>query len=53
MQIDFTLKELQILDKALQQMPYYLAAPVIASINKQISEQQKIMDTPVEFAGKE
>lgn len=53
MQIDFTLNELQILDKALQQMPYYLAAPIIANINKQIAEQQRIMDIPVEFAGKE
>lgn len=50
MQIDFTIQELQVLDKALQQMPYYLAAPVIDRINKQLAEQQKIIDTPIDAA---
>jgi hypothetical protein len=47
MHLDFTLKELEILDLALQQMPYFQAAPIIASINKQLAEQQRVMDTPI------
>lgn len=48
MKIDFTLEQLGILDKAIQQLPYHVAAPLIQHINTQISEQQKIMDTPVD-----
>lgn len=48
MQIDFTLEQLGILDKAIQQLPYYVAAPLISHINKEIEKQQKIMDTPIE-----
>lgn len=49
MQIDFTLEQIQILDKAIQQLPYYVAAPLIAHINKQIAQQKQIMDTPMEL----
>ena len=41
MKIEFTTDQLIVLDKALQQMPFYLAAPIIASINKQLAQQQK------------
>jgi len=47
MQIDFTLDQLAVLDKAIQQLPFYVAAPLIAHINKEIEKQQKIMDTPM------
>ena len=47
MQIDFTYEQLGVLDKAVQQLPYFMGAPLIAHINKQIAEQQKIMKTPV------
>lgn len=49
MQIDFTIEQLSILDKAVQQLPYYIAAPLISHINKEIEKQQNIMDTPVEI----
>jgi len=49
MQIDFTLEQLSVLDKAIQQLPYYLAAPLVQHINTQLAEQQKIMDTPIEL----
>jgi hypothetical protein len=51
MKIEFTIEQLGVVDRALQQLPYYLAAPLIADINKQIQEQQKVMDTPVDAAG--
>ena len=35
----FSMEELSVLDKALQNMPYYLAAPLIASINKQLENK--------------
>lgn len=38
--LNFTIEQIYILDKALQQMPYKDAAPVIANINQQIKEQQ-------------
>lgn len=47
--IDFTLEQLALLDTAIQQLPYYQAAPLIATINKQLAEQQKVMDTPIEL----
>lgn len=53
MQLEFTLEQLVILDKAIQQLPYYLAAPLVQHINTQIAEQQKVMDTPVEAIAKE
>jgi hypothetical protein len=37
----FTEEQLVVLDKAIQQMPYYLAAPLLNEINKQIAEQSK------------
>jgi 16S rRNA A1518/A1519 N6-dimethyltransferase RsmA/KsgA/DIM1 with predicted DNA glycosylase/AP lyase activity len=48
MQIDFTIDQLGILDKAIQQLPYYIAAPLISHINKEIEKQQKIMDTMID-----
>lgn len=48
MQIDFTFEQLSTLDKAIQQLPYYVAAPLIAHINEQIEKQKKIMDFPMD-----
>lgn len=39
MNFQFTNEELKVLDKALQQLPYFMSAPVINSINKQIYDQ--------------
>ena len=39
--LEFTAEQMAVLDKALQQMPYYLAAPVIATINRQIAQQRE------------
>jgi precorrin-4 methylase len=50
MQIDFTIEQLSVLDKAIQQLPYYVAAPLIAHINKEIEKQKQVMDTPVSVA---
>lgn len=41
MKIDFSMEQLAILDKAIQQLPYYVAAPLIQHINVQIIEAQK------------
>lgn len=41
MKIDFSMEQLVILDKAIQQLPYYVAAPLIQHINVQIIEAQK------------
>lgn len=41
MKINFTPDQLSILDKAIQQLPYYVAAPLIQHINQQIEEQSK------------
>jgi 16S rRNA A1518/A1519 N6-dimethyltransferase RsmA/KsgA/DIM1 with predicted DNA glycosylase/AP lyase activity len=49
MKLDFTLAQLATLDKAIQQLPYYVAAPLIAHINAELEAQQKIMDTPIEL----
>lgn len=47
MKIDFTYEQLGILDKAIQQLPYYIAAPLIDHINKEVAKEQEIMDTPI------
>lgn len=47
MNLEFTLEQLGVLDKALQQLPYFVAAPLIASINQQLEAQRKIMDEPL------
>lgn len=47
MKIDFTIEQISVLDKAIQQLPYYVASPLISHINQQIEEQRKIMDVPV------
>ena len=47
MQINFTLEQLSVLDKAIQQLPYYVAAPLIAHINTELEKQKQIMDTPL------
>ena len=39
MTFEFTEQDLQVLDKAIQQLPYYLAAPLLKKINEQIAEQ--------------
>lgn len=36
----FNAEQLVAIDKAIQQMPYYIAAPLIAEINKQIAKQE-------------
>lgn len=40
MKLDLTEEHLQIIGAALSEMPYRVAAPVIAEINKQLAEQQ-------------
>ena len=45
MKIDFSMEQLAILDKAIQQLPYYVAAPLIQHINTQI---QKNFDEKVD-----
>lgn len=42
-QIDFSLSldDLKVIDAALAEMPYRLAAPVVAKINQQLQEEPK------------
>lgn len=40
MKIDFTQEQLIVLDKAIQQLPYYVAAPLILHINAEIKKQE-------------
>lgn len=42
--LKLTAEQLSILDKALQEMPLRLAYPVVADINRQIADQQKLHD---------
>ena len=44
MKLELTLEQLQIIGAALSEMPYRVAAPLVAEINKQI-EAQKEDDT--------
>lgn len=39
--ISFTQDQLRVLDSALCELPYKIAAPLIAHINKEISNQQE------------
>ena len=41
MKLELTQEQLQIIGAALSELPYRLAAPVIAEINRQIEEQEK------------
>ena len=41
MKLELTQEQLQIIGAALSELPYRLAAPVIAEINRQIAEQEK------------
>lgn len=52
MKIDFSYEQLALIDKAVQQLPFYLAAPLIAHINKEIETQKKEMDMPIELQTK-
>lgn len=47
MKLEFTLEQLLLLDRALQQQPYYMAAPLIDSINTQLKQHQEISDVPI------
>jgi len=38
MTLTFTPEQLAVIDRALQAMPYHMAAPLIAEINRQIAE---------------
>lgn len=38
--LQFTPEQLQIIDQALQNLPFRLAAPLLAEINRQIAQQQ-------------
>jgi hypothetical protein len=38
--LTFTLEQLRVIDQAIQNMPYHLAAPIISSINAQLAEQR-------------
>ena len=44
--ISFTEQELNIIGQALNQAPYGVVAPIVASINKQIQEQ--LREAPVD-----
>ena len=44
--------DLSVLDKALQEMPYKLAAPLVAKINAQIREQQHPPEGPPDEPGR-
>jgi len=46
MKLEFTEQEMLLLDKAIQQLPYYLAAPLVASINKQMQSATQIDTSP-------
>lgn len=37
--LTFSQEQLRVIDEALQQLPYYKAAPVIVEINRQIAQQ--------------
>ena len=50
MKIDFTTEQLNVLDKAIQQLPYYVAAPLILHINKEIEKQRTDKDTQLDVA---
>lgn len=50
MKLEFTLQQLAIIDKALQQLPYYLAAPLIMEVNKQLEDQKQAMETPIKIS---
>ena len=40
MKIEFSVEQLQILDKAIQQLPFYVAAPLLDHINRELSKEQ-------------
>ena len=40
--LQFTENELRVIDRALQEMPFRMAAPVIQSMNAQIEERRKL-----------
>jgi hypothetical protein len=42
MKIEFNEQQLQVLNAALLELPYRIAAPLIAYINQQIKEQQAL-----------
>jgi hypothetical protein len=42
MKIEFNEQQLQVLSAALVELPYRMAAPLIAHINQQIKEQQAL-----------
>lgn len=46
MKLDLTQEHLQIIGAALGEMPYRVAAPVIAEINRQIAAQEAPTDPP-------
>ena len=50
MKIEFSIEQLSVLDKAVQQLPYYMAAPLIAHINKELQKQEAEMNAPVNVA---
>lgn len=41
MKLELTQEQLQIIGAALSEMPYRVAAPLVAEINKQIAAQQE------------
>jgi hypothetical protein len=42
----FTAEQIAVIDRALQQAPYYVAAPLIAEINRQLEALQKATVIP-------
>lgn len=51
MKIDFSLEQLAVLDRAVQQLPYHVAAPLIAHINQELTKEKRIMETPIDAEG--
>ena len=41
MKLEFTIEQMQILDRALQALPYGVVAPLIHSINQQLQAEEK------------
>ena len=48
MKLEFTERDLAILSTALGAMPYRDVAPLVAAINRQIEQQQKSSQPPLE-----
>lgn len=39
--LEFSKEDLEVLDKAIQQLPFYLAAPLLQKINEQLKPKEE------------